>query len=289
MTVFAWILVALWGLVLLASARVTLRGLPPPTDEVPPYALWLPEGGEAPTLEPAPAQVIVGALPPEGANRLLVLGPGVTVTPDLPRRLAACGDFVSVLPRPRGGLIGLAIERLRRDFAGVPAVLDATRPQGFADERCAWLRRRDLALPGVGDEPVLRAARARKAHGLTVDLRDGFIDDGPATAVRAPAMRLGAHRSRLSDLVAPEPTARWALFGVPLLLCLAPWPLLLDAASRPAELLAIGLGSAARLMTATREGFGYALTLAGWVIEPLIALRCLRARIKIGRAHVERV
>lgn len=278
MTAIAWIVAALWGLVLLASARFGLRGLPPPAVQSPVYALWLPGGGEAPILDPAPARVFRGPAVPEDADRLLVLGPGVHVAPELPRRLAACGAFVSILPRPRGGPLRLAVERLLRDFANPAAVNDARSPAGYADDRCVWLRRRDLALPAVGEVGPLRAARARKAHGLPVELRDGHAGDSPrgATVVSAPGRSPAELRARVAALTAPEPVARTLMIAVPLTLCLAPWPLLLVPGARGPALLAIGFGTAARLMTALREGFGAALPVLGWLIEPLLALQVAR-------------
>lgn len=274
MVIVAWVLASLWGLVLLASARTALRGLPPPVAELPPYALWLPEGGEAPRLEPAPARVFHGALPVEGPDRLLVLGAGVRVAPDLPGRLAACGAFVSVFPRPRGGLVRRAVERALRDFANPPAVVDPAHPAGYADARCAWVRRRDLALDGVGDEPVLRAARARKAHGLPVELRDGHIGDDfkGAPGVAARGYGLAELRARVPDLTAPEPVARGLMVALPLLLAVLPWLALVSPGARGPALLALGLGTAARLMTAVRDGFGFVNAVAGWVIEPVVAV-----------------
>ncbi len=267
-----------WGLVLLASARFGLRGLPPPAEHVPPYTLWLPEGGEAPALDPAPARVATGADIPEG-DRFLALGRDVQVSPELPRRLAACGRFVSVVPRPSGGPVKLAVERLLRDFANPAAVNDPRHPAGYADARCAWLRRRDLELPAVGEPGPLRAARARKAHGLAVDLRDGYAGDRPRgpRVVSAPGLSLAALRARVPALTEPEPVARTLMVSVPLTLCLAPWPLLLEPAARPAALLAIGLGTAARFMTAVREGFGLPLAVLGWLLEPIAALTVWRA------------
>ncbi len=277
MIVVAWLLVGLWGLVLLSSARPGPVGLPTPTEVVPPYTLWLPEGGEAPPLEPPPTQVLRGPTPPvDGPQRVLVLGGGVEVPPDLPGRLAACGaDFVSVLPTPRGGVAALAVERWRRDFAGAPAVADPRNPAGFADRRCAWLRRVDLALPGVGVEPVLRAARARKAHGLTVDLRDGRAAGGGR--VSAPAFGWRAHREDFADLVAPDPVVALLVRGLPPLMTLTPLLLLAAPGTRAPALLALGLGSGARLMSAVRDGFGHALAVAGWALEPALALWTLGA------------
>lgn len=290
MTVIAWALAALWGLVLLASARHALRGLPPPVAEVPPYALWMPAGGDPPPLEPAPARTFVGELPQDGPDRLLVLGPDVRVSPELPARLAACGAFVSVFPRPRGGLVRLAVERLLRDFANPPAVVDAAHPAAYADARCAWLRRRDLALPAVGDEPVLRAARARKAHGLPVELRDGHAGDdfrGPPV-IAARGLAPAGLRARVPDLTAPEPVARALMVGLPLLMNLGPWLLLLADGARGPAWLAIGLGTAARFMTAVRDGFGHLLTIAGWALDPALALVAAAApRAPVNRTMPE--
>ena len=81
---------------------------------------------------------------------------------------------------------------------------------GYADARCAWLRRRDLRLPAAGEEPILRAARARKAHGLPVDLRDGYAGDEPRgpQLVRAPGRSLAALRAAVPELTLPDPVAR---------------------------------------------------------------------------------
>lgn len=273
MTAFAWTVAAAWGLVLLGSAKGFLRRLPTPTLYVPRYGLWLPDGGEVPTLEPAPEMVVRGAFAPpdEAPERWLVLGTGVEVGADLPGRLAACGvDFVSVFPRVHGGPLGMAIERLRRDFAGAENVTDVLNPAGFADARCAWLRRADLALPGEGHEPVLRAARARKAHGLHVDLRDGRGVGVDAPVVRAPAYDAATYRAGFDDLVHGDPIVRKLLLAVPPILCLTPFLLLASDAARGPALLAIGLGSAARLMTAIRDGFGGALAVLGWGLEPAL-------------------
>ncbi len=276
MSVLAWILAAVWGLILMGAARWSLRRLPGPTEVVPPYTLWLPDGGEAPELEPAPAQVVRGGPPQHGPEQILVLCQ-VSVAPDLPGRLAACGaDFVSVFPMPSGAPMGLAIERLRRDFAGAEQVNDPRTPHAFADPRCAWLRRSDLSLPAVGVEPVLRAARARKLHGLPVELRD---PRGPRklgqparpALVRAPAEGLSAYRHHFPDMVGTEPLVRWAMIGLPPLLCLTPLALLASPAAREPALLALLLGSAARGMSAWRDGFGLPLALLGWGLEPALA------------------
>ncbi len=279
MSVIAWLLAAAFALVLLSTARWPLRRLPPPVPAVPDFTLWLPEGGDAPALSPAPAAVHRGPVPPD-ADRLLVLGRGVRVPVDLPGRLAACGgDFVSVLPRPVGGLVAQAVERWRRDFAGLARVVDVRDPAGWADGRCAWLRRADLDLPAAGDDPVLRAARARKAHGLPVDLREGGglpHPDGDGAAVTAPARTFADHVAGAADQLDRDPLV-WALVvAVPPLLCLGPL-VALPFAPTPAA-IALGLGTLARLMLAVRDDFGLPLALAGWLLEPALALGLARAR-----------
>ncbi len=280
MIVFAWLLVSAWALALLASARTVLRGLPEPTHELPPFALWLPHGGEAPALVPAPARVFTGPLPDDGPDRLLVLGAAVTVDPSLPGRLAACGaDFVSVFARPSHIGFGDAVERFWRDFSGAEKVLDPLHPAGFADARCAWIRRRDLALDGVGEEPILRAARARKAHGLPVELREGVSIEGPPwrPLVSAPPRSFQTHRAEVPDLVSPEPVVRPFIIWFPLLLNVAPLLLCVWPSTRTVALLALALGAATRLMTALREGFGYHLVITGWLLDPILAMVTLSA------------
>ncbi|MCB9521851.1 MAG: class I SAM-dependent methyltransferase [Myxococcales bacterium] len=285
MSVVAWAVAVVWGLVFIAAAQAQLRRLPSPTRVVPEFGLWLPDGGEPPSVEPPPAAIHKGPeAPGAGPHRWLVLSGGVQVRPDLPGRLAACGaEFVSVLPRPKGGLLGLTIERLRRDFAAPQNVVEPTHPAAYADGRCAWLRLRDLALPGPEADRVLRAARARKAHGLDVDLRDGRGPLAPLKGSRgrwlvvAPAMTLEKHRATLHDLVAGDGGLRGLLGLVPSLLATAPLLLLPFEAARGPALLALGLGTCARLLTAVRDGFGHPLALAGWLTEPLLALQAAGA------------
>lgn len=275
MSVLAWILAAIWGVVLLAVARPMLRRLPSPTEVVPPYALWLPGGGEPPALVPAPRAVAVGPLPPTETDRILVLGRDVRVPPDLPGRLVACGvDFVSVLPRPRGSPLSMAIERIRREVARPDAVADPQRPEGFADARCAWLRRADLELPGEGHEPVLRAARARIAHAFPVELRDPR-DVAGRVLVEAPGLDWAAWRREVPDLVVTDPPTRLLLALGPLLLCLGPLALLPFPGVRGPVLLALGLGAAAHLMAAVRDGFGWSLPLLCWFVEPAVGVGAL--------------
>jgi hypothetical protein len=269
-SLLAWSIVAMWGLILLASARISLRRLPAPSAWVPPYQLWLPGGGEVPALDPPPVQITRTDAPTDGPDAVLVLGPGVRVPPDLPARLAACNaDFIGVFPQPQGAPLALARERVFRDLAGVDQVSDVRHPAGAADGRCAWIHRPDLALPGAGTDPVLRLARARKAHGLPVMLRDG------QGLVTANALTSQAFQAAVAERTG-EGAVRLLLAGMPVFLVLTP-PGLLFTAAWPVALLALGLGAAARLMTAVRDGFGLSLAVLGPLVEPLVALELLRA------------
>lgn len=285
MSALAWTLVAVWALVLLAALRPVLRRLPGPIATVPEYGLWLPDLGDVPVLDPPPVRVHRGPeAPTEGPERWLVLAGGVQVAADLPGRLAACcADLVSVLPIPHGGPLGRARERLLRDLSEPQKVVDPRTPAGFADHRCAWLRRRDLSLPAPGPVGPLRAARARKAHGLALDLRDGRGPSNPGkglhgtTLVRAPALSAEALRVRFDALVSGDGVARAMLSMAPVVLCVTPLLLLLHAEAWPVAALALGLGTAARLAQAARDGFGLTGALTGWFAEPALALELLRA------------
>lgn len=285
MSALAWSLVVVWALVLLAALRPVLKRLPGPLASVPEYGLWLPDLGAVPSLDPPPVVVHASPTPPtEGPERWLVLAGGVQVSPDLPGRLAAClADLVSVAPIPRGGPLGRARERLLRDLTEPQKVVDPRQSAGFADHRCAWLRRRDLALPAPGQPGPLRAARARKAHGLAVDLRDGRGPSNPArkltgdVLVRSPALSAGELRRRFDELVGGDGVVRALLSGAPMLLCIAPLALLFHAEAWPIAALAVGLGTAARLAQAARDGFGLTGAVTGWLAEPALALELLGA------------
>lgn len=277
MTVAIWIAVGIWGLVLLASAAIVLPRLPAPIAEVPPYQLWWRGEGDPPPLEPAPARIHRGAEPPDdGPDRVLLLATAA-VDPRLPGHLAACGGrFVSVFPLPVGGLLAQARERTVRDLAQAEKVRDPRHPAGFADGRCVWASRVDFTLPGAGVEPGLRAARARKAHGLAVDLRDPRGADG-AAKVRAPGRSAAALRAGFADAIQADRTARAILVGLPLLLVGVPIAALIVPETRLAGLLAFGIGAAARGMTALRDGFGGWLTLVGPATDLAVASEIVRA------------
>lgn len=286
MIILAWCMVAVWALALLASAKIPLAPLPPAIRHVPQYQLWL-DGGEIPPLDPPPAQVHVGAAPPTNGPRwVLRLSGGAQPRPELPRHLAACeAPFVSVFPAPRGGLLGQAIERLRRDFAGPQKVTNPAEAAGYADDRCVWMRLDDLRLPGSGEIsdhqlPGLWVARARKAHGLAVDLRRAEADVGGGRLspprLEAPALSLSAHLRSYVELVEGDHVI-WALMaGVPPLLVALTLIPLCSAEARLTVALAVCLGALARLMVCARDRFGYGLILAGWILEPTLALASLR-------------
>lgn len=289
MSALLWIVIGLWALILLASAVIVLPPLPAPVADVPPYQLWLRGDGAAsnsdgPPLDPPPVKVHRGDAPPhDGPEHVLVLASNAQVIADLPRRLAACGaGFVSVFPLPIGGPLGQARERAVRDLAQAEKVRNLTHPAGFADGRCAWLTLADLRLPGVGIEPVLKAARARKAHGLAVDLRDPRAIDA-VTCVRAPAHGREALRAGLADALQADQVARAIVVGLPTLLVIPPViGLLIGAFWLP--LVALGIGAAARGMTAYRDGFGRTLPVLGPVLELYLASEMLLAPLKWPQA-----
>lgn len=275
-----WIAVAVWCLVLLASAAIVLPRLPAPIATVSPYQLWWRGAGEPPALEPPPTRVHRGDAPPtDGPEQLLILGTAA-VSPTLPGRLAACGaGFVSVCVQPTGGPLRQARERTLRDLAQAEKVRDPRHPAGFADARCAWGKRWDFALPGAGVEPVLRAARARKAHGLAVDLRDPR-DAAGERLVSAPGHSAAALKAGLADALQADQGARAILVNLPVLLVITPAIALLFPETRTAALLAFGIGAAARGMTALRDGFGVWLPLLGPLLELKVAGEMLRAPLE---------
>lgn len=277
MLVGVWIVVGVWGLILLASAAVVLPRLPAPVIEVPPYQLWWRGAGDPPALDPPPERVHRGETPPpDGPEQVLVLGTA-TVDLTLPQRLAACGaGCVSVYPLPVGGPAGQARERWLRDLAQAQKVRDVTSPVAAADGRCVWLQRADFALPAVGHDPALRVVRARKAHGLAVDLRDPRDAAGQAI-VRASAIQGATLRAGLADALQGDGATRWFMVSLPLLLVVTPLVGLLFEATRWPALLALGVGAAARGMTAVRDGFGYALPLLGPLVELGVAADLARA------------
>lgn len=265
MGLLAWLLVGLSLAALLSRARPPLRRLPPAGAVVPPYALVWPAASAPPALEPAPFVVLRRLDEAPVTARLLVLEPGCVPAADLPARLAACADdFVSVFPEPLGR--ATAEEHWLRDFAGANRVAEAASSAAFADARCVWLRAADLALPGEGTEPLLRAARARKAHGLTVQLRSGA-----GGALRGPALGPAAWRAGLTDWTLGDPAVRLLAGALPVALAALTVVLLALPGTRSTALLAVVLGVFGRIWRAGQHGHGGLLAISGLWEEPRLA------------------
>ena len=225
MVLVSWILVIGWLGLFLASARHTLKPLPDPGIDTPPYVLWLPEGGEAPNLEPAPIRVHTSPEPPSESSFILCLGRDISVPVDLPARLSASSsDFVSVLPHPKGMWASAARERMLRDVAGPQNVNDVLHPAGYADARCAWFHRADVERPGWGSNVVAQIARARKFHGLPVDLRAGRATRTTESSVRmTKPLSTDEFRARLSDFLVAEPILGPVIGTLLITLNVGPW------------------------------------------------------------------
>ena len=276
--VVAWLLVGLALTALLARARPALPALPTPClpHLVPSYVLVVPDAASAPPLVPAPARVVSSLAEAAGSGHALVLGAGVVVSPDLPGRMAACGsDFVSVFPQPTRA--ATVEECWLRDFAGAGRVSEIRSASGFADARCVWFRVVDLALPGEGDEPLLRAARARKAHGLSVALRSGRCPLGDRL-VTAPALSREAWTVGLSDWLLGDPVVRGVVGGLPVVVTVLAVLLFAYPETRATAGLFFFVGVLGRGWRALASGIGGALTLTGAWSEPLLAARILRHR-----------
>ncbi len=272
-------------LVFLTTARFALRALPDAEETVPEYILWLPEERPVPPLEPPPERIVIGDVAPKTDKQVLILGPGVAVTPDLPGRLAACGsDFVSVMPVPETGIWSVSAERTLRDLVNGPRVNDPKDVAAYADERCTWLNGTSLQLPTIGGPPALAAARARKLHGLSIDLRDGRAETQDAPIVQA----VGHERSaqRLIHSMSADPAARWfaALF---LILCnVVPLLAVCWVDTRELAFVAIAVLTSSRILTALREGFGSVLAIFGWITELFWAFTLIQNPSDMGRGEM---
>ena len=260
----------IWGLALLASARRILGRLPKAQDDVPSYALVLPRGVQAPTLDPPPSYIHYGEVTEKGPKQLLFLDPSINFPKDLPGRFAACAhSFVSIMVRPNGRLASQAIERLCRDFSGSISVNDSRSPAAFVDARCTWVSRDYLALPGPERTALMRAARAAKAFGQSVHLIEALeVSSGSGS---------GAQRLDCTDWFVPAPWLRWCLVGWLLGGNLIPLIALGMFEHLLAPCLVLVLAGSARLMTAIREDFGYGLVLSGFLLEPWLAWRLIGA------------
>ena len=264
-------------LIFLMSARSSLKGLPRTGEEPPEYVLWLPNDNDAPDLEPAPTEIFRGETPPDTEHYVLLLSGATNVSRKLPERLAACGsDFVSVLPVPAGGFMQVSGERVLRDLVNPARVNDVRDAAAYADDACLWFAGRLLSLPSMPGPPALRLARARKLHGLPIELREGR--DGDTGQVLLSTTRHHGDGSRLLDVLAIEPVARWLVATFFLLCNVAPWVGLAFESCRSLAFVAIALMLFTRLFTALREGFGWSLLVTGWVLEPWWAYTLIRGR-----------
>lgn len=280
MALLAWLTVAVAFAGLLGRARPRLQPLPAPVDAswMPAYVLVWSGDAAPPDFEPAPAAVAadLAAARRTGLGHALVLAPGLSTSPALPRHLFASGaDFASAFPECVGPMT--VEEAWLRDFAGAAAVEDLAAPAGFADPRCAWLRLGSLDLPGEGTEPVLRAARARKAHGLPVALRAGRDVSG-ATLVGGPPTPSAAFDAALGDRLLGDPVLRAFVGWFPVGLHLTAGVCLAFPTAWRAAVLFFGVNLIARLWRAATERTGLRPALAGLWEEPLLALRIVRSR-----------
>jgi hypothetical protein len=264
-------------LVFLSAARFAFRPLPAPVSEVPEYTLWLVEERDVPALDPAPAEVVIGRDAPSTEGVILALGPEVSVASDLPRRLAACGsDFVSVMPVPVGGVLSVSAERTLRDLVNGPRVNDPEDAAAYGDERCAWFPGSTLRLPSVGGPTILAAARARKLHGLPIDLRDGANESSSMPIVSTRGDQDGGRR--LIDAMSADPAARWFAASFLLICNVIPVVGLYFEETRTLAYLTIGIVLSTRLMTALRERLGWSLVILGWFTELWWAFSLLKRR-----------
>jgi hypothetical protein len=135
---------------------------------------------------------------------------------------------------------------------------------------------------------VLRAARARKAHGLTVALRAGRDATG-AAQVAGPTLTRAQWQAGLTEWLLGDPVLRALVGGLPVLVSALALACLVWPETRPTALLYFGLGAMARAWRAIESGFGAGLVLTGLWAEPLLALRILADRRPAQSAAFPRV
>lgn len=235
----------------------------------------MPDGGEAPSLDPSPHSVSNEKVPPLDAPYILRLGANVSVPSNIPNRLYSTNeDFVSVMPLPAGNWLARFYERLRRDFAQAAWVNDIQHPAAFVDARCVWFRAVDVNLPGADDSISFRVGRARKAHGLGVGLFAGFENGDDLAAVSAPAMEWDSIANELPAWFNPQPSVRWLIVSWSCFMWLFPLSMVWFESVRYAALLAIMLGMAQRLCAALYDGFSLGTALAAPLLEPWFWWRC---------------
>ena len=270
MIFFLLLIVCLWALIFLGRPQSEALSLPRPTVSVPNYALWLPDGGACPRLEPPPLKVFRGPTIPTNVPYVLCLGPNLSVSSNLVSRIAAAEcDFVSVFVFPKGGFVGRYWERLMRDFAQPRAVNDVRHSAAFADVRCFWFRPDDLDLPANGENIAIKLARARKAHGLPVGLFSGYEVGDEAPSVSGQAMTWANVQTQINDWFEPLPIARWLVFLASLFLWWVPSVGLAFEQTFWFAACGLTLGISQRLVASLHDGFSRLSCLYAPFLEPL--------------------
>ncbi len=269
-SLFVYLIAALWFLVFLARARDEAIPLPNTVASSPEYVLWLPDGMEVPELDPPPTSVFQTSKPPRVEGFILRLAGSIRVPVNLPGRCHATEqEFLSIMPRPVGPFSDLLCERMRRDFAQSAWVNDIKNPAAFVDHRCVWFKGTDLELPSGEVCDVFRVGRARKAHGLAIGLYSGYELGDESRQLTAPASTWSEIRSEQGDWYRPQPFILWILPVVSTLLWSLPLILIFSSALRDVALLALFLGLSQRLCAALYDGFSLRLVLFSPLLEPL--------------------
>lgn len=277
LSLFIYLIAALWFVIFLARARDEAMPLPNLSASAPEYVLWLPDGMPIPELIPAPAQVFQGPEIPRVKGYILRLAGSIRVPANLASRCFATGHaFLSVMPRPSGGLVDLLCERMRRDFAQPAWVNDASNPAVFVDHRCVWFKGVDFELSSGEHCDVFRVGRARKAHGLPVGLYSGYELGHESRQLTTPAMNWTLVSEELRDWFRPQPWVRWVLPMVSVFLWWIPLLSLGCSEVRDEALFALFIGFSQRLCAALYDGFSLRLVLVAPLTEPLFWMRCAK-------------
>ncbi|MGB0647160.1 MAG: class I SAM-dependent methyltransferase [Bradymonadia bacterium] len=274
---FVYSIAFIWFLIFLSRAKDEAKPLPMSVAQQGAYALWLPDGMVEPELSPAPTAVFSTPEMPNYDGFILRLAGGVDVPSNLPSRcFATQSDFLSVMPRPRGGAMDLFYERMRRDFAQAAWVNDPKNAASFVDHRCVWFRGCDATLPSGEICEVFRIGRARKAHGLETRLYVGFEMGDEAREIRAPAMNWTQIQSELHDWYLPQPLLRRFLPSFSIMMWCGSLAGLVWPEVRDAAILSLTLGLAQRLCAALYDGFSIKLVLIAPFAEPWFWVKASR-------------
>ncbi len=277
LSLFIYLIAALWFVIFLARARDEAMPLPHLAVSPPAYVLWLPDDMAIPELVPPPTQVFQGPEKPDVKGYILRLAGSTTVPVNLPGRCFATGQsFLSIMPRPTGALLDLLCERMRRDFAQPALVNDVENPAVFVDHRCVWFKGVDFELPSREQCDVFRVGRARKAHGLPVGLYSGYELGDESRPLTAPATNWFEVSRELSDWFRPQSWIRWLLPVLSSTLWWLPFISLVFPEVRDEAALALLIGFSQRLCAALYDGFSLRLVVLAPLLEPLFWLRCAK-------------